>query len=96
MSAFQYIVLRPEKPALAVATALSLKRRLDAGEISPEIYRARFQEMLTEQPYRFVGYLGSNGQVLDEDGRVIGCVEIGDSFGANPNENLEIPKEHLP
>lgn len=72
-------VLRPKDPQLA----LSLARR--AVEIENDEARERaFQEILSTQPYSFVGLVSTAGKpdkkLLDEDGWAIGSVRPGDSF----------------
>lgn len=50
-----------------------------AGErlkASPE----EFHAMLDEQPYTFVGIWGGDDKLLDDDGNVVGKMELGDSY----------------
>jgi hypothetical protein len=65
-------VLRPVDPKLAIKLAHDL-----IGKQAHE----EFQEILTKQPYQFIGYASRKGiDVLDGDGKVIDRLRVGDSF----------------
>lgn len=65
-------VVRPMNPTQAIARA----NELVAKKASPE----EFHTMLDEQPYTFVGIWGGDDKLLDDDGNVIGKMELGDSY----------------
>lgn len=67
------MVLRPENPALAIELANKLLGSKDEEE---------FDKILQAQPYLFVGYSARSNakKILDEDGKIIGELQPGDSF----------------
>lgn len=73
-------VIRPEDPDMAIRHANILGARNESGIISDEEFQRLFNEMLNEQPYRYIGLLGEGGKLLDEKGWAIGKVKPGDSF----------------
>jgi hypothetical protein len=63
-------VVRPEDPERAMATVRQIMEDEQSGRVAPEESERRFNGMLSEQPYTFVGIAGNNGSlfVLDESG----------------------------
>lgn len=70
-----YAVMRPAKPKLAMQMA---RAAMDVQK--PELFFDGLPE--APGPYTFVGWLavGNDGAVLDDDNKVIGKCEPGDSF----------------
>jgi hypothetical protein len=75
------VVCRPANAQLAIETATRIARMQKENGLSPEKAAARFQQMILEQDYTFVGYLGENGKTVeDEIGNHVGTINPGDSF----------------
>jgi hypothetical protein len=74
-------VCRPANAQLAIETARRIARMQKEGGLSPEKAVARFQQMITDQDYTFVGYLAADSKTVeDETGNRIGTIKPGDSF----------------
>ena len=79
----QYLaVVRPANPQKALDRIEQIKADQDSGVLSPLLASHQFNQMLTEQPYQFLGALSSNGKhILDPDtGVFLQHVQPGDSF----------------
>jgi hypothetical protein len=73
-SGTSFLVVRPENPAIAIARGLEVQR------LPKHLQSEAFQRLLDEQTYTFVGYLGEDENIEDEDGRVLGKMVPGDSI----------------
>jgi hypothetical protein len=74
-------VVRPQDPRLAIEVVRELAAKMRSGEVSQEDGERQFNEILTKQPYTFVGYYASDRKnILDAKGWAIGKMRPGDSF----------------
>ena len=73
-------VLRPKDPALARKTVRDIQARSASGELAPTGADPAFTSILTAQPHRYMGIVGPEATIVDEQGTVIGCLVPGDSF----------------
>lgn len=75
------MVCRPANPQQAIETARRIARMQKENSLSPEKASVRFQQMLQEQDYTFVGYLGEDRRTVEDTlGKAIGTIKPGDSF----------------
>jgi hypothetical protein len=65
-------IVRPADPQKAIARALELVGKNGSA--------AEFHAMLGEQAYTYVGIWGGGDKVIDEQGTVIGKMQLGDSY----------------
>jgi hypothetical protein len=77
-------VLRPKDPKLAIKTARKIAKKERLGTINKVESNRRFQAMLGQQEYRFVGVLEEKSKkprILDpRTGEAIDHLRLGDSF----------------
>lgn len=71
-------VIRPENPALALK--LWHEHLKDEKTMTPEQRREASNKVVGAQAYRFLGLLGVGRRVLDEKGRSIGKLKLGDTW----------------